>query len=256
MAIMAEKKKKTITQDMVQQFINEATPYLVNFLYGFIPASIKEKCKGKRMAQMATAALSVAIAKITPDGGIWDYVDEFRAEFLSTLGRLLTEGKLFGISPGGPAAPFSSPEIQQAVNAFQEAVRRANLFVIDEEPRARILEWIALLPEEEQVAAMEMVQALSIKEIKRFGQTDHDQRNIFWKAHSAHPKNQPEKKPSRAEVFFKEMNQALENFSKEDPGSVNKKLEEMIERSMEDWKRERENRKTRRGFFISIFRIF
>lgn len=257
---MAEKQKKSISHDVVQQFINELTPYLVNFLYWFIPAGIRAKFKGKRMAQISMAALSVLIAKMTPDGGIWDYVDEFRAEFFSVLGRLLTEGQSFGIAPGGGIPSFSSasPEIRQAMNVFQEAVRRVNLFKIDEAPRIRILEWIASLPENEQVGAMEMVQVMSIKEIKRFGKAkDNKGRDIFWKAHPGHPKNQPEKKPSKAEIWFKEMKQALEDFSETHIEADSRRLQGRIDqRRMARAQRRRERDFAFPGRLRNLFRIF
>jgi len=228
--------KKTMTQDLIQQFINEATPYLVNFLYWLIPAGIRGRFKGKRMAQISTAAISVLIAKITPDGGIWNYVDEFRSEFFSVLGRLLTEGQSFGIAPGASMPTFSSasPEIQQAVNAFQQTVQRVNLFKIGDGPRTQILEWIDSLPEDERVAAMEMVQAMSLKEIEHFGKgKKHKGRQIFWIAHPGHPKNQPVKKPSKTEIFFKELNQALEEFSEEHLEGANKALDKLIQKERE-----------------------
>lgn len=224
---MAEniKANKSASADAIQIAIDEATPWLVYEGYRRLPQAWREKLKSHQLIKYLPSIISFIIARITPNGGFWELFDDFRVELFSSLGQAISGKGPWSLLDGEPPMPVSSMGLE-AVLSFQQAaqvIQTMNLFVIDEGLRDSILIWMSLLPAEEQVGAMGMVQSMSRDELNSFADTHH--KAVVWRSHPKHPANKPVKKSGSLAKAFDDFEKACFELNRDriEPAVVEQK---------------------------------
>lgn len=252
-ATPAPKGKKTLGADVIQQVIDETAPYVALWAYNMIPPEWRDKLKGHPIFKFLPAVLSVVIARITPDGGIWDHVDQFRTEFISTIGRLLSTGSFIGGPAAKAATVPTTPEAQQFLTAFRETVEKMNLFVIDVGLRDKIFEWMGTLPDAELMPATEWLQSMSFAELEGFALTEA--KNVAWRASARHPANQPAPEESATAKWLRNRNREAEQFNQMHLEPALQRQQARIQTYEFEERLRKQRRRTLAGRIENIFKI-
>lgn len=194
-------KKKTLTEDVVEQIIHEVLPWVAQLVAKITPRGLAES----EIWRKAQPLISVGIAQLTPDGGAWETIDRIRTEFFSEYREALTQmkGEAGESARTGERGDSTAPRFVKGILALpQEQAHStmewlAEFYAENAEIAAKAIKYLNDLPEREIAAFAALDHGAKTAYINPlFGRTDENQ---FEKLYRSRPW-----RPVRyATVFFR-----------------------------------------------------
>ncbi|MEK7516211.1 MAG: hypothetical protein AAB562_01295 [Patescibacteria group bacterium] len=161
-------KKKSLTEDVVEQIIHEVIPWVAQLVAKITPRGLAENEIWKK----AQPLISVGIAQLTPDGGAWETIDRIRTEFFSEYRQALEKQ-----DGAGEHARAGGGEISTAAPRFVQGV-----LALPQEDARQTLEWLAELHAQDAELAAKSVKYLNDlgeREIANFAKLDHGDKTAY-----------------------------------------------------------------------------